>query len=174
MSIQSQAKEIHRLVSKLQNLLKSAQLVAFFKTNPQSTQTILEATQSYQTSRLVLDGLKEALNSEVLPSQEELFDREKDWLEPDDIILGWKGELIESDTSEHESARVIVAATTEGYIWRYLDEEETVTRSPVALDPWYQHIGWQLAEDDIEAQQQAEIDALTQQIAYFENRTFLN
>jgi hypothetical protein len=86
---------------------------------------------------LVLNGLAEALSSQVLPKRDQLLERQQDWLEPGDLIVGWAGELIESPTSPHPSARIVTSVEDDGYKWRYADDEESISRDPVKLDPWF-------------------------------------
>lgn len=167
-----QATEIKNLTYKIQDLLTSYTVVQFFRQNPERTQQILDSTEGVRSSRLVLYGLAERLNSAVLPLREDLIQRTHDWLEPGDIIVGWQGALI-------GNPRVIKGLGDSGYSWRYYDEDESVERNPVMLDRYFQHIGWEKLGVDLDLDaifdiQQTEVESLTDQLDYFSGREFLN
>lgn len=165
-----QAHQIKNLVYKIQDQLTSYTVVNFFQSNPEQTQQVLASTEEIRSRRLVLYGLAERLQSAVLPLRDVLAERSDDWLEVGDIIVGWQGALI-------DKPRVILDITEDGYLWRFYDEEDQ--RNPVALDRFYQHVGWEklgadLAIEEIHAIQQEEIDVLTEKLDYFSGREFLN
>ncbi len=185
LEIKTQSDNIRKLIYKLQDTLRGTQLVSHFRENPLHTQFILDATKEYQSSHLVLDGLKEALGSSILPARESLLTKQNDWLEEGDLIAGWAPGLTESENSPHPSIRVIEEVTEAGYKWRFLDEEETISRNPVIYDSFFQHPGWiklgislegTLKEviADIYELQEFEIEGLLDQLNYFESKSFLD
>lgn len=182
-AVKQQSDRIRKLVYKLQDTLKSNQLIQYFRDHPEQTKAILTASEGLETQRLVLAGLREALQSEVLPPISTLLSRAQDWLDEGDIIAGWAPGLTESENSPHPSLRVVQGITDDGYAWRFLDEEDAISRNPVQYDAWFQHPGWQKVGEYVDLEenleeihdlQQIEIDGLLEQITYFENRSFLN
>ena len=176
--IKPQARQIQQAVASLQAVLLGVELVEHFKQHPDVVQVILGQTDTSRSRRLVLNGLAEALSSQVLPKRDQLLERQQDWLEPGDLIVGWAGELIESPTSPHPSARIVTSVEDDGYKWRYADDEESISRAPVALDPWFQHIGWEQIEGGedavgtIDAVQQEELAILSTKLEYFQSHAY--
>lgn len=175
--ITAQARTIANLCYKCQDVLKGHQLVEFFKANPERTTALTTAAAGLKSYPIVLYGLKEALDSEVLPSKDELENRPSNWLAVGDLIVGWVGYVV-------DKPRVVVEVTLDGYHWRYLDEDEEVSRKPNRYDPFFRNRGWVKMDisatsiDDaiahIHQVQTEEIEQLQSRIEYFANREFLN
>lgn len=173
-AIVEQSSAIARKVAQLQALFRSPQLVDFFKAYPEKVRAILSQTQGQRSRRLVLHGLKAALNSEVLPPDEDLH-VPSDWLDVGDIVLPWNIAWI-------DPPRMVVAEMPEGYLWRYLGEDESIQRRPNHW-PFMNAMGLErvtpsgetLEEqiDEIYGIQETEIKTLDAQLEYFGNRKFL-
>lgn len=170
MNLQAQSRQVCNLINRARDLLMRPDTIQYFRNRPELEQVLLNDSSNLKTYPLILMGLKEKIGSTVLPSREELSQRETDWLEVGDCVVGWQGFLC-------DDPRVVTEVTEEGYKWRYATEDEGVSRGPVALDKWLQSPGWVKVPDSaleaIEAFQQAEIDALLEKIAWFESGAFL-
>lgn len=169
-----QSETIKDLIRKLQNLLLGNQLVQYFKADPTKTQAIIDQTVDYRSRRLVLLGLKNALQSSVLPADSELH-HDPQWLAVGDCVLGWRSGLT-------GLPRIITEVTDNGYRWRYITEESD--NPPNKFWPWLNGIGFEkieLISDTLEEQlteiisiQDIEIDQLNELIEYFQTRQFMN
>lgn len=147
-----------------------------FRSNPDSTETLLETAQSaLKTWHLILDGFRELFNSQILPTHEECVSvNGSGWLEEGDVILPWRGDLIDS----HGGRVILEKNASNEYIWHYLDEPELNARPPVFYDKGFRHYAWVKSPsddlDEIYDFQAAEITALIQQIEYFESNSFIS
>jgi hypothetical protein len=174
--IVEQCHEIVALVKNLQALFLGPQLLTFFKTNPDKVQTILAQTEGQRTRRLVLLGMKAALNSQILPPDKDLH-TPQGWLNVDDVILPWRSGWV-------DRPRVIAEETENGYRWRYLGEDESIMRDPNRFWPWLNNIGLEYVEltgesveeqiDEIYEIQSTEIETLKAQLEYFGSKKFLD
>ena len=170
MNLQAQSRQICNLINRARDLLMRPDTIQYFRNRPELEELLLSDSSSLKTYPLILMGLKEKIGSTILPSREELVQREEDWLEVGDCVVGWQGFLC-------DNPRIVTDVTDGGYKWRYATEGEEISRGPVGLDKWLQAPGWIKVPDSaleaIEAFQQKEIDALSEKITWFESGAFL-
>ena len=174
--LSEQSSKIINLILEAQNQLGRKDLIDYFKANPGREESLLSAAESSLKSYpLVLRGLKQKLGSTVLPDLGE-SDHSEGWLSAGDVFVGWTGYL---HTEKVDRPYVVTADTEDGYEWRYIDDPETTFYPPMRNDPHLRFAGWHKIEVstdpvvEIEAYQQAEIDALSGQIAYFQSNAFM-
>jgi len=174
----NQSKQLATIAVQMRDrLTQKSKLISFLK-NPSQAESLLIATNSLKSQRIVLYGLKEALADkiaeiekqgividattiDVLPARSSLDDQRPDnWLSEGDIIGGWIGYLA-------DRPRVIDEAVLTGYRWHFLGDDGNVQGPGLGfnkVDKWLKGYGWvKLAgtdTDTIYAEQQAEIDAL--------------
>lgn len=179
--IVEQQNEIASLTRRARASLNRPFVLQYFRSTPESTESLLEVAQtSLKTWHLILDGFRELFNSQVLPTHEECVTvNAAGWLSEGDVILPWRGDLIDA-----HGGRVILSQNeSHEYQWRYLDESGEVIREPVFYDKGFRHYAWIKApviSEDYQEQineiydfQDTEIQALTQQIEYFESNAFI-
>lgn len=179
--IVDQQNKIASLTRRARASLNRPFVLQHFRANPDATEGVLEVAQeTLKTWHLILDGFRELWQSQILPTHEDCVSvNPSGWLEVGDIILPWRGDLIDS-----HGGRVIVAKNDSNeYSWRYLNEAEDVARDPVFYDKGFRHYAWikaPITSDDYQTQlneihdlQASEITALTQQIEYFESNSFI-
>ena len=170
-----QASKIIKLIIDAQTELGRKDLIDYFRANPGEEELLEVAEATLKSFPLVLRGLKQKLGSLVLPDLGD-SDHPKGWLEVGDVFVGWTGYLHTENVDRHA---VVVADTTDGYEWRYIDEAEGTSHPPRRNDRYLQFAGWHKIEvgenpaEEIEAYQQEEIDALSEQIAYFQSNAFM-
>ena len=165
----NQSKKVINLILDAQNQLQRRDVVLFFRANVDAATPLLKAAQkNLKSFPLVVRGLKEAIGSAILPSVG-TSDYDEGWLNVGDVFVGWIGYC-------HDRPYVVTAKTDNQYSWRYIDEE--VERSPMLNDPGLRLAGWikiPIVGDvfsSILDYQQKEIDALQQQVKYFQNNQF--
>ena len=189
--LSTQANEISALANWMRDYLTKPSTVRHFLKHPSVAESLLTSAQQLKSKTIILYGLKESLanaiaelerqgeivdasNVDVLPTKTELTSpRSQNWLASGDIITGWIGYLA-------DVPRVIQDVTLSGYTWHFWDDEKNVKGPGLGInkfDPWLQSYGWvKLSGNDaksIEAEQSAEIEALTAQLEYFQSKAFL-
>ena len=164
-----ESKAVINLILDAQSQLKRRDVVQFFRANVDAATPLLQAAQkNLKSFPLVIRGLKEAIDSTILPSVG-TSDHDEGWLNVGDVFVGWIGYC-------HDRPYVVTAKTDNQYSWRYIDEE--LEQQPMRNDPGLRLAGWikiPIVGDvfsSISNYQQQEIDALQQQVEYFQTNQF--
>jgi hypothetical protein len=179
----NQSKQLGSIAVQMRDrLTQKSKLISFLK-NPSQAESLLTATNSLKSQRIVLYGLKEALveritemekqsivvgatTVDVLPSRDKLDgDRPDNWLSEGDIIGGWIGYLA-------DRPRVIDQVLLNGYRWHFLGDDGNVKGPGLGfnqVDKWLKGYGFVQLNDpklppptvnEIHSIQQDEINAL--------------
>ncbi|MEM6866997.1 MAG: hypothetical protein AAF528_01240 [Cyanobacteria bacterium P01_C01_bin.121] len=178
--IKEQTRKIATLCYEIEDLLKSKSVMTFFENNPDSQGAIKAQAQQLASYPIVMYGMYEhnvrLLGSSALDSRETLESRPENYWNTGDVLLGWVG------FTAGDAPRVIKASLSDGYTWRYLDDDDGVSRNPVKFDRYFQGRGWITADtesnevadiiDDIHAQQATEIAALQGYKTYFQTKQY--
>lgn len=177
--ITKQAQAIAQECQDLQSILQNRSLRNFFASDTGETAIMAQAS-SLGSYPIVMFGLREYnlqfLGESVLPDKSTLESKSNNWLNPDDIVLGWMGYTT-------DKPRVIKSMGIDGYTWRYLDDDASVSRSPVTLNRFFQSRGfiqfqpatttYQEQIDEIYALQANELTQLQGYKDYFQNKEYL-
>lgn len=165
---------IINLILDCQTQLTRQDILGYFRNNPDLASDLLtQAQEKVKTFPIVLKGLKEKIDSAVLPEIGEL-DHSAGWLEEGDIFVGFSGSC---HTYPYDRPYVVTLDGDEGYEWRYIDEPADNSRPPMKLDPglrlyawWKVPIGDEAnAAEEIKTFLTAEIAALTEYVDYLKN-----
>ena len=127
--ISQQCEEIAARALNLQNLLKSSQVWKFYIANPEKQQALLNDIQIH-SAPLVLWGMKNFYNSDILPENHELYTPKQHQV--GDTLLTW--------ASFYAGPPRVIHAYTEniGYQWHFLGSENRI-RKPNRYDPFFRH-----------------------------------
>jgi len=174
--LSAQTSQIIGLILEAQAQIRRKEVIEYFKEHPEQEVALLAVAQSsLKTYPLIVAGLRETLLSNVLPAISDAG-HQPGWIDVGDVFVGWVGY---AHNPQIDSPYIITADTEDGYEWRRIYEPEGSSRPPMQCDPFLGFPAWHKIEvsDDpvveIEAYQQAEIDALQGQIAYFQSNAFM-
>ena len=174
-----QSRNIANVCHALESELSSKSMLRYMGMHPEIVDGIVQGAQDASSKNIILYGLKESfeyklrpLKFPALPPKEDITQtRSINWLEPDDVILGWAGYLV-------DKPRIIDEATPAGYTWRFIDDSPDVSRKPVKLDKFFQDFGWvKVPTNDIDAIfafQEKELEGLKTQLNYFVEKQWAN
>lgn len=177
-SLSKDTQSIINLILDCQIQLTRQDILAYFRNHPDAASELLgKAQATVKAFPIIIRGLKEKLNSDILPSIGEL-DHPGGWLNVEDVFVGVAGFC---HTYPYDRPYVVRAILPDGggYEWRYIDEPIDVSRPPMRLDPGLRLYAWwkipiereETAADEVKSFLQAEISALTEYVMYLRDFT---